>query len=73
MSAINNKLQGYYKPEQYTTTKIIIRDVLGNQVDTNQFEKKLWSNKKKSAIAEDKALWYGNDKGWVKVHMAEYE
>ena len=73
MSAINNKLQGYYKPEQYTTTKIIIRDVLGNQVDTKQFEKQLWSNKKKSAIAEGQALWYGNTTGWKKVAMAEYE
>ena len=73
MSAINNKLQGYYKPEQYTTSKIIIVDVLDNQVDTKQFEKQLWSNKKKSAIEEGKALWYGNDKGWVKVPMAEYE
>ena len=73
MSAINNKLQGYYKPEMFTTTKIIIVDVLGNQVDTNQFEKKLWSNKKKSAIEEGKALWYGNTKGWMKVPMAEYE
>ena len=60
MSAINNKLQGYYKPEQFTSSKIIIVDVLGNQVDTKQFEKQLWSNKKKSAIEEGKALWYGN-------------
>ena len=72
MSAINKQI-GYYKPEQYTTSKIIIVDVLGNQVDTKQFEKQLWSNKKKSAIAEGKALWYGNDKGWVKVPMAEYD
>ena len=73
MSAINNKLQGYYKPEMYTTSKIIIVDVLGNQVDTKQFEKQLWSNKKKSAIEEGKALWYGNTQGWKKVPMAEYE
>ena len=73
MSAINNKLQGYYKPEMYTTSKIIIVDVLGNQVDTKQFEKQLWSNKKKSAIEEGKALWYGNTTGWKKVPMAEYE
>ena len=73
MSAINNKLQGYYKPEMFTTSKIIIVDVLDNQVDTKQFEKQLWSNKKKSAIEEGKALWYGNDKGWVKVPMAEYD
>ena len=73
MSAINNKLQGYYKPEMFTTSKIIIVDVLGNQVDTKQFEKQLWSNKKKSAIEEGKALWYGNTTGWKKVPMAEYE
>ncbi len=71
MSAINNKLQGYYKPEQFTSSKIIIVDVLGNQVDTKHFEKQLWSNKKKSAIAEGKALWYGNTTGWKKVPMAE--
>ena len=40
MSAIkNNKQIGYYKPEQYTTSKIIILDVLGNQVVTKNFEK----------------------------------
>ena len=49
------------------------RQVLGNQVDTKQFEKQLWSNKKKSAIEEGKALWYGNTQGWKKVPMAEYE
>ena len=72
MSAINKQLQGYYMPEQFTSSKIIIVDVLGNQVDTKQFEKQLWSNKKKSAIAEGKALWYGNTTGWKKVPMAEY-
>jgi len=72
MSAIrNNKHIGYYKPEQYTTNKIIILDVLGNQVVTKNFEKQLWSNMKKSAIAEGKALWYSGE-GWKKVGMAEY-
>jgi nitric oxide reductase NorQ protein len=73
MSAIkNNKQIGYYKPEQYTTSKIIILDVLGNQVVTKNFEKQLWSNMKKSAIAEGKALWYSGE-GWKKVPMAEYD
>ena len=70
MSAINKQI-GYYKPEQYTTSKIIIVDVLGNQVVTKNFEKQLWSNMKKSAIAEGKALWYSGE-GWKKVAMAEY-
>lgn len=72
MSAIReNKHIGYYKPEQYTTSKIIILDVLGNQVVTKDFEKQLWSNLKKSAVAEGKALWYSGE-GWKKVPMAEY-
>ena len=70
MSAINKQI-GYYKPEQYTTSKIIILDVLGNQVVTSKFEKQLWSNLKKSALAEGKALWYSGE-GWKKVPMAEY-
>ena len=70
MSAINKQI-GYYKPEQYTTSKIIIVDVFGNQVVTKNFEKQLWSNMKKSAIAEGKALWYSGE-GWKKVAMAEY-
>ena len=60
MSAINKQI-GYYKPEQYTTSKIIIVDVFGNQVVTKNFEKQLWSNMKKSAIAEGKALWYSGE------------
>jgi len=71
MSAIE-KQRGYYKPEQFTTSKIIIVDVLDNQVDTKNFEKQLWSNMKKSAIAEGKALWYSGSR-WQKVAMAEYD
>ena len=72
MSAINKQI-GYYKPEQYTTSKIIILDVLGNEVVTSKirFKKQLWSNLKKSALAEGKALWYSGE-GWKKVPMAEY-
>jgi len=70
MSAINKQI-GYYKPEQFTTSKIIILDVLDNQVDTKDFEKQLWSNMKKSAIAEGKALYYSGA-GWKKVDMAAY-
>jgi len=70
MSAINKQI-GYYKPEQFTTNKIIIVDVLDNQVDTKDFEKQLWSNMKKSAIAEGKALYYSGA-GWKKVDMAAY-
>jgi len=72
MSAIRENLEGYYKPEQYTTSKIIIVDVLDNQVDTSKFEKQLWGNMKKSAIAEGKALYY-SEKGWKKVAMVEYD
>ncbi len=72
MSAIRENLEGYYKPEQFTTSKIIIVDVLDNQVDTNTFEKQLWGNMKKSAIAEGKALYY-SEKGWKKVAMVEYD
>ena len=71
MSAINKQI-GYYKPEQFTSSKIIIVDTLDNQVDTKDFEKQLWSNMKKSAIAEGKALWYSGS-GWKKVAMAEYD
>ena len=71
MSAINKQI-GYYKPEQFTTSKIIIVDVLDNQVVTKNFEKQLWSNMKKSAIAEGKALYYSGS-GWKKVPMAEYD
>jgi len=71
MSAINKQI-GYYKPEQYTTSKIIVVDILENQVDTKDFEKQLWSNMKKSAIAEGQALWYSGS-GWKKVPMAEYD
>ena len=71
MSAINKQI-GYYKPEQFTTSKIIIVDVLDNQVVTKDFEKQLWSNMKKSAIAEGKALYYSGS-GWKKVPMAEYD
>ena len=38
MSAINKQI-GYYKPEQFTSSKIIIVDTLDNQVDTKDFEK----------------------------------
>ena len=71
MSAINKQI-GYYKPEQFTSSKIIIVDTLDNQVDTKDFEKQLWSNMKKSAIAEGKALFYSGS-GWKKVAMAEYD
>ena len=71
MSAINKQI-GYYKPEQFTTSKIIILDVLDNQVDTKHFEKQLWSNMKKSAIAEGQALYYSGA-GWKKVDMKEYD
>ena len=71
MSAIEKQI-GYYKPEHFTSTKIIIVDVLGNQVDTKDFEKQLWSNMKKSAIAEGKALYYSGA-GWKKVAMADYD
>ena len=71
MSAIEKQI-GYYKPEQFTTSKIIIVDVLDNQVDTKDFEKQLWSNMKKSAIAEGKALYYSGA-GWKKVAMADYD
>ena len=70
MSAIEKQI-GYYKPEHFTSTKIIIVDVLGNQVDTKDFEKQLWSNMKKSAIAEGKALYYSGA-GWKKVSMDVY-
>lgn len=71
MSAINKQI-GYYKPEVWSSTKIIILDVLGNQVVTSKFEKQLWSNLKKSAIAEGKALYYSGE-GWSKVSMNSYD
>ena len=72
MSAINEVLIGYYKPEQYTTSKIKVYNVDGKECHTSNFPKQLWSNMKKSAIAEGKALYYSGN-GWKKVPMTEYD
>ncbi len=72
MSAINELLIGYYKPEQYTTTKIKVYNTDGKECHTSNYPHKLWSNLKKSALAEGKALYYSGE-GWKKVPMAEYD
>ena len=72
MSAINDILIGYYKPEQFTTTKIKIYNADGKECHTSNFPKQLWSNMKKSALAEDKALYYSGE-GWKKVDMLHYD
>jgi len=72
MSAINDILIGYYKPEQFTTTKIKIYNADGKECHTSNFPKQLWSNMKKSALAESKALYYSGD-GWKKVDMLHYD
>ena len=72
MSAINDILIGYYKPEQFTTTKIRVYNAEGKECHTSKFPKQLWSNLKKSALAEGKALHYTGD-GWKKVDMIHYE
>ena len=72
MSAINEILIGYYKPEQYTTTKIKVYNTDGKECHTSNFPNKLWSNMKKSALAEGKALYYSGE-GWKKVPMSEYD
>ena len=72
MSAINELLIGYYKPEQYTTTIIKVYNTDGKVCLTNNYPHKLWSNLKKSALAEGKALHYTGD-GWKKVDMYNYD
>ena len=72
MSAINEILIGYYKPEQFTTSKIKVYNADGKECHTSNFPKQLWSNMKKSAIAEGKALYYSGDK-WTKVPMKDYD
>jgi len=72
MSAINEILIGYYKPEQFTTSKIKVYNTDGKECHTSNFPKQLWSNMKKSAIAEGKALYYSGDK-WTKVPMKDYD
>jgi nitric oxide reductase NorQ protein len=72
MSAINDILIGYYKPEQFTTTKIKVYNAEGKECHTGKFPKQLWSNLKKSALAEGKALHYSGS-GWKKVDMIHYE
>jgi hypothetical protein len=72
MSAINDILIGYYKPEQFTTTKIKVYNADGKECHTSKYPKQLWSNLKKSALAEGKALHY-SDTGWKKVDMIHYE
>ena len=72
MSAINEILIGYYKPELYTTTKIKVYNADGKECHTSKFPKQLWSNMKKSAIAEGKALYYSGQR-WTKVPMKDYD
>ncbi len=72
MSAINELLIGYYKPELFTTTTIKVYNTDGKECHTSNFPHKLWSNLKKSALAEDKALHYTGD-GWKKVEMSLYD
>jgi len=72
MSAINEILLGFYKPEQFTTTKIKVFNTDGKECHTSKFPKQLWSNMKKSALAEGKALEY-HAAGWSKVDMALYD
>ena len=71
MSAINEILLGYYRPEQFTTTKIRVYNADGKECHTSKFPKQLWSNLKKSALAEGKALQY-TENGWTKVDMSLY-
>ena len=71
MSAINEILLGYYRPEQFTTTKIRVYNADGKECHTSKFPKQLWSNLKKSAVAEGKALQY-TENGWTKVDMSLY-
>jgi len=71
MSAINELLIGYYRPEQYTTTIIRVYNTNGKECHTNNYPHKLWGNLKKSALAEGKALHYTGD-GWRKVDMTHY-
>ena len=80
MSA-NQQAIGYYKPIQYTTKKIVLLDTELAQVDftkspwPDEYLKtgvQLWSNMKKSALAEGKALYYSGTK-WSKVDMSMYE
>ena len=72
MSAMNEILIGYYKPEQFTTTKIKVYNADGKECHTSNFPKQLWGNMKKSAIKEGKALHYTGD-GWKKVDMIHYD
>ena len=72
MSAINEILIGYYKPDQFTTTTIKVYNTDGKECHTSNFPHKLWSNMKKSALAEGKALHYTGD-GWRKVDMYNYD
>ena len=72
MSAINEILIGYYKPEQYTTTKIKVYNTDGKECHTSNYPHKLWSNLKKTALAEGKALHYTGE-GWKKVDMYNYD
>ena len=72
MSAINEILIGYYKPDQFTTTTIKVYNTDGKECHTSNFPHKLWSNLKKSALAEGKALHYTGD-GWKKVDMYNYD
>ena len=72
MSAINELLTGYYKPVQYTTTKIKVYNADGKECHTSNYPHKLWSNLKKTALAEGKALHYTGE-GWKKVDMYNYD
>jgi len=71
MSAINELLIGYYRPEMFTTTTIKVYNTDGKECHTNNYPHKLWSNLKKSAMAEGKALHYTGE-GWRKVDMTHY-
>ena len=71
MSAINELLIGYYRPEMFTTTTIKVYNTDGKECLTNNYPHKLWSNLKKSAMAEGKALHYTGE-GWRKVDMTHY-
>ena len=72
MSAINELLTGYYKPVQYTTTKIKVYNADGKECHTSNYPHKLWSNLKKTALVEGKALHYTGE-GWKKVDMYNYD
>ena len=71
MSAINELLIGYYRPEQFTTTTIKVYNTDDKECHTSNFPHKLWSNMKKSALVEGKALHYTGE-GWKKVDMTWY-